>query len=394
MSYVNKEVVPYKTDFREPPSFNQKNFQDLLLESIAQGASDTFLQSGAPVAAVINGNLLPLTKRRLNAQEVMQILEWVTDQPSASNAIANGDEVVGSAVVLHPTRKDSRGDPERCRFRVNGSRIDFRSGVGVQVVMRSIPSSVPSIDGMGLDQEIIDAITPKDGIVYVTGATGSGKTTTLASVLRYIGEGDTPIKGHIMTIESPIEFDLSTIDSTHSLFSQSEVGRDTRSFSSGVRSAMRRYPALILIGEIRDWETASAAMEAAQTGHPSFATVHTTSVDMIFARILSRCPIELQHSALFDLITTSRLLINQTLAKTIDGKRTPLREYLVITPQIQEELLDVSDPSRITAAVRNILQREGKTMARAATEAFEKGLISERELAKHVKSGKGGRANG
>ena len=354
-----------------------------MLEVVKHTGSDTFFQGGAPVLIEIHGQLRQVTERRLTTEECFQILNWAAGTDGAATTVAQGNEATASYSAIDPVLKDSRGEKVRHRFRVNGTRIEFRNGLGVQVVMRSIPSEPPNVKDQGLDQAIIDACAPRNGIVYITGATGSGKTTTFAALLRYIMEGDTPIKGNINTFEAPIEYVFDSVESAHSIIAQSQVGRDVPSFADGVRSSMRRHPALIVIGETRDWDTASAAIEASNTGHPVYTTVHANEVETVFARLLSRCPVDLRDAALFDLISTGRVLINQALARTKDGRRTPLREYLIITDDLREEMLAVADPSRITVVVRDMLKRQGRSMEQAAIEAYEKGLIAETELAKY-----------
>lgn len=384
MAWKTGTVLPSQTGFAEPPRFeNPELLQSLMLEVVKQGGSDTFFQGGTPVLVEIYGKLRQLTGRRLTTEECLQILNWAAGNDGASTSVAQGGEAVASYSAIDPLLKDARGERLRHRFRVNATRIEFRNGLGVQIVMRSIPSDPPHIRDMGLDQALIDACTPRNGIVYITGATGSGKTTTFAALLRYIMEADTPIKGNINTFESPIEFVFDSVESPHSIIAQSEVPRDVKSFADGVRSSMRRHPALIVIGETRDWDTASASIEASNTGHPVFTTVHANEVETIYARLLSRCPVDLRDAALFDLISTGRVLVNQTLARTVDGKRTPLREYLIVNDELREEMLAVADPARITAVVRDMVRKHGKSMEQAAIEAYENGLIAEDEMKKY-----------
>ena len=384
------ETLPSLTGFREPARFESPDqLQALMLEVVKHGGSDTFFQGGAPVLVEIYGQLRQITSRRLTTEECLQILNWAAGNEGASTAVAQGMEAVASYSAIDPDLKDQRGERVRYRFRVNGTRIEFRNGLGVQIVMRSIPSEPPHIKSMGLDQSLIDACTPRNGIIYITGATGSGKTTSFAALLRYIMEADTSIKGNINTFEAPVEFVFDSVESSHSIIAQSEVPRDVKTFADGVRSSMRRHPALIVIGETRDWDTASASIEASNTGHPVFTTVHANEVETIYARLLSRCPVDLRDAALFDLISTGRVLVNQTLARTVDGKRTPLREYLIVTDELREEMLAVADPARITAVVRDMVRKHGKTMEVAASEAYEKGLISNEELLKYRRRSRG-----
>lgn len=391
MSWKTSEVLSSLTGFKEPPRFeNPDVLQSLMLEVVKHGGSDTFFQGGAPVLIEIYGQLRQVTNRRLTTEECLQVLNWAAGNDGAATTVAQGSEAVASYSAIDPELRDGRGEKVRYRFRVNGTRIEFRNGLGVQIVMRSIPSDPPHIKDMGLDQAIIDACTPRNGIVYITGATGSGKTTTFAALLRYILEGDTPIKGNINTFEAPIEFVFDSVESSHSIIAQSEIPRDVKSFADGVRSSMRRHPALIVIGETRDWETAASSIEASNTGHPVYTTVHANEVETVYARLLSRCPVDLRDAALFDLISTGRVLINQTLARTKDGKRTPLREHLIVTDELREEMLAVSDPSRITAVMRDMVKRHGKSMEMAAIEAYEKGLIADEELNKYRRRVHGG----
>lgn len=397
MGWKNGEVLPYATGFAEPPRIDSSDtLQKLMLEVVAQGASDTYFMSGAPVLVEIHGALRQLTSHRLTVEECYQILNWAAGTDGAQAQVIQGIEVAESYAAIDPVLKDARGEKMRHRFRVNATRIEFRGGVGVQTVMRSIPSEVPTTEKVGLAQVLVDACTPRNGVVYVTGATGSGKSTTYAALVRYILENDTPIKGNITTFEAPIEFVFESIQSAHSIVAQSQIGRDLKSesgkesFGDGVRSSMRRHPALIVIGEIRDWDTASAAIEASNTGHPVFGTVHANEVETIFARLLTRAPVDVRDAALFDLISTSRVLINQALARTRDGKRTPLREYLIVTDELREEMLATADTSRITAVVREMVKRHGRTMEQAAVEAYEKGLIDTVELAKYRRRGRRG----
>lgn len=371
-------ISDYKTEFREPVQYNnRKLLQDLALEAVAQEASDLFLTSDRQIIIEVHGRMHALTDRRISTDEILQLVNWATGKDGESSNLAQGEEVVGSYIALDPSKTDRRGEKLRHRFRVNATRTEYRGQLGVQMVMRAIKSEPPLVHTLGLDDALLAAMTPRTGIVYMTGATGSGKTTTFAGIVRHILEGDTPIKGNINTYESPIEFVYDTIESKHSIIAQSEVPRDIKSFSRGIRSSMRRHPALIVIGETRDWDTASASVEASTTGHPVFTTLHASDVKSIPSRLLSLAPPDQQNKALYDILTTAQVMVNQVLVPSLDGRRTPLREYLIVTEDLRDELLRVTNPSLITSKVGDMLQECGKPMARAAMEALEKGLISE-----------------
>lgn len=394
MAWKSGTLLTPITGFREPARFDSPDLlQQLMVEVVKQGASDTILQGGLPVLVEIHGCLRQLTERRLTTDECLQLLGWAAGNDNVQTSIRQGGEgggdVVASYSAFDPELRDGRGEKRRHRFRVNGSRIEFRNGMGVQIVLRSIPSEPPKIEDQNLDPAVLAACTPRNGIVYFSGATGSGKTTLYAAIVRYILEGDTPIKGNIITLEAPVEYVFDGIESLHSIVAPSEVPRDVLTFAEGVRSAMRRHPALIVVGETRDWDTAAADIETSNTGHPVLTTVHANEVETIFARLLARCPPAMRDAALFDLISTGRLMLNQALARTKEGTRTPLREYLILSDDVREEMLALADPSRITVVMRDLVRRYGKTMEQAACDAYDAGLIDGVELAKYRKTQRG-----
>ena len=389
MGWKLRSSVSPITDFREAPVISSAaELQKLMLEVHAQGASDTFLQTDVPVLIEVRGEFQQLTHHRLTQGECMRLLELLTGSPASGGSIAEGRPVVGAYSVPDPIKKDGRGEFIRHRFRVNGSRISGRGGsMSLQIVARSISAEPPTIEQVGLDLALVNACTPRDGIVYVTGSTGSGKSTTFAAIVRFILEGDTPIKGNIATLEAPIEYVFDGIESIHSIVAQSQVGSgfDVETFAAGVRDLMRRHPALGIIGETRDWETAAAAMELSNTGHPVFTTMHVNEVALIPTRLLSLCPPEIKAQALFDFISTSRVLINQSLVRTVDGGRMALRETLIVTEELRAELFETAQPERITGLMRAMVAKHGRTMESVAIEAFEKGLISEKVLTPYRK---------
>lgn len=374
-------ILAYQTDFREPVVYSDpRHLKDTALEAVAQRGSDLYFQSGMPVLLKVDGVLRALTERRLTTEECLQVLNWAAGNEMASGNIARGEEARSSYSVRDPIKKDARGEDVRYRFRVNAIGGEFRSNLGVQVVMRAIRSEPPNIAELGVDQEIVDAMTPDDGCIYITGATGSGKSTTFAGALRYIMEGDTPIKGNIVTIESPIEYLFETVKSSHSTVFQTEVGRGVKTFGAGIVSMMRHDPSLIVVGETRDTATADAVQEAALTGHPVFTTLHANDCSTIFARMLSFYKPEERDSMLFSIVSTARLLVNQRLVPGKGGGRVPLREYLVMAEALREEIIAESDPRRITSVMKVMLRKHGVSMAIAAQRAYEQGLITEAEM--------------
>ncbi|MDQ2995378.1 MAG: Flp pilus assembly complex ATPase component TadA, partial [Pseudomonadota bacterium] len=223
---------------------------------------------------------------------------------------------------------------------------------------------------------LTDHLAPKDGVVYVTGATGSGKTTLLAAVIRELSEEP---EGHrkMLTYEAPIEFVYDMVEMPSSVISQSEIPRHLPSFAAGVRNALRRKPRLILVGESRDPETISAVMEAALTGHPVYTTLHSTGVAESIRRLVGSFSQDERQGRTIDIIETLRLIIWQQLVPTVDGKRVALREFLVFDEEIRDQLLEV-DYTQVTSLTRKLLRERGQPMRVDAERVYKEGLISDR----------------
>lgn len=367
-----------KTGFRDPGRYDlHEHLKKALLEAVRHRVSDVFIQPGEPILIKVHGQMFSLGKKRLDYAEVESIAGWLADKPDAVASLAQRRPLNPSYEMFDPVEKDATGARKRYRFRVNLTAHDWRGAMGIQAVLRYIESEPPRVEDLNIDPEIIEAMTPRNGICYVTGETGSGKTTTFAGMMRYIAENDTPIKGNIVTGEQPIEFKYDTLPRTHSIFMQSEIGRHFDSFADFVKEDMRRAPALIMVGEARDQETIEAAIEASNTGHPVWTTVHSKSVASTFRRLVSRVNRDQQGAILFDIITTAQLVVSQTLVPRVGGGRYPLREYLVINESIRNSFYDVTDPNRISSAVQLAVEKRGRTMESVSREAFQKGIITE-----------------
>lgn len=314
----------------------------------------------------VDGRMVAIMERPLDDSEINNILKWVASRDTAVTDIMSGREVNAPYEVFDATRTDDRGSKIRYRYRVNASPILYWGGVSAQIVVRSIPESPPVYDQIGLDLSIVKAAIPPDGIVLVAGPTGSGKTTTYAAIMRYILENDTPIKGNIITHEEPIEFTYDTVPSSHSIIAQSQVPTHFKTFYDANRAAMRRKPALIMIGELRDQETIRAAVEASMTGHPVFGTVHAVNVAAVMRRLISRFPTEERATAIFDIVEASRFVMSQKLVPGKAGRRVAAREYLVFTEDVREQLLQLDDMGRVTSRVKELVDAHGHSFAKEA----------------------------
>lgn len=353
---------------QEPIRLTTDSMDAVLMHCVQLHASDITFQTNEPVYAEIFGKLCKITRRKLSNTEVGEIINAMYG-PNGTAQLMSGKDV-DTHYEIRPNRSD------RFRFRINATACQVEGHDGIQITARTIPSDPPKLANMNLPQVLLDAITPEQGVVYVTGATGSGKSTLLAAIIRNIAE-DTDSNRKILTYEAPIEFVYDSVEKASAIVSQSEIPRHLPSFAGGVRNALRRKPRLILVGEARDEETISAVMEAAMTGHPVYTTLHSNGVAETMRRLVTTFPSEERQGRTIDLIETIRVVISQRLIPTVDGKRVALREYLVFDEKIRDILLD-TDLLNITSTVRKMVKQHGKTMEADAKEKFEAGIISER----------------
>ncbi len=352
----------------EPSRFTPENFDGLLAFATNLNASDVTLQTNEEVVAEVYGRLFKITKRKLTNTEVGDLLNSIYG-PNGTTQLLSGQDV-DTHYEIRPGRN------ERYRFRVNGTACQVEGHSAMQLTLRTIPNEPPTLASMSLPENVIASLAPKDGVVYVTGATGSGKTTLLAAVIRELGEDP---EGHrkILTYESPIEFVYDMVQMPTSVISQSEIPRHLPTFAAGVRNALRRKPRLILVGESRDPETIGAVIEAALTGHPVYTTLHSTGVAESIRRLVGSFPQEERQGRTIDIIETMRLIMWQQLVPTVDGKRVPLREFLVFDEEVRDKLLEVNY-NEVTSLTRKLLRERGQPMRVDADRVFKEGLITER----------------
>ncbi|MSR14752.1 MAG: PilT/PilU family type 4a pilus ATPase [Gammaproteobacteria bacterium] len=220
-------------------------------------------------------------------------------------------------------------DDKSARFRVNV----FRQRGEVGMVLRRIPSNIPTIDEMGLPEILKSLVMHKRGLILMVGATGSGKSTTLAAM---VNERNQKMAGHILTIEDPIEFSHPNIKS---IVNQREVGVDTLNYRAALRSSLREAPDVILIGEIRDRETMEAALELCNTGHLCLSTLHANNSNQAMERVINLFPQDLHKQLFLDLSLNVRSVISQRLVQGVDGFRVAAIEILINTPHIGDLIM-------------------------------------------------------
>ncbi len=365
--------IPAYQLVNEPIRFTPPYLARLLVHCQSLSASDVTLQTGEPIFAEVYGRLLKITRRKLSNTEVSEILNFIYGSNGSTQILSGID--IDTSYEFRPNRN------ERYRFRVNATGCLVEGHDAIQITFRTIPSTPPKLSELDLEPELVNALSPSQGIVYVTGSTGSGKSTLLAAIIRDLAE-QTDSNRKILTYEAPIEFVYDTIDMPSTIVSQSEIPRNLPSFAAGIRNALRRKPRLILVGEARDPETISAAIEAALTGHPVYTTLHSNGVTETIRRLVNSFPANEAHSRMIDVIETIRVVVWQRLVPTLDGKRIPLREFLVFNEKLRDQLLD-SKLDDITATTRQLLKQYGQPMSIDTQRKFDAGLISER-VYKHL----------
>lgn len=352
----------------EPLRVQEEHVDGLLLWCAQRKATDISIQTDRPIIIEVDGTLYPVTRRAMDSADLTNILMKIYG-PDALAKLASGTDLDLSYEV-RPERM------VRYRFRTNITAILSKGRDSVQITLRSLPSLPPTMTDMGIEEGIVRNWAPRQGLVLVTGPTGSGKTTLLASGCRMLIEREQGC-GKLLTYEAPIEYVYDTITGPRSLVAQSEIPRHLPNFAAGVRNALRRKPNIILVGESRDRATMSAAIEAGQTGHLVYSTVHTIGVAATVRRIVSVFEPSERSERAYALMETLRMIVTQALVPKVGGGRIGLREYLVFDDNIREQLLDMPI-ERWTTECQRFLVRYGQTMEQAANIAFKAGSIDRR----------------
>ena len=293
-----------------------KIFDQLLAAAIKNGASDVHLKAGAPPMFRLNGDLREVKAPKLQPEDTQSVVLHLLHSDELKQNIDKLRDHDTSYVL-----------PEAGRFRVN----IFRQRGSFEIVLRIIPLEIPTFEQLGLPPVLAKIAQTERGLVLVTGVTGSGKSSTLASL---IGEINRTHKRHILTIEDPIEFVHQDIKSS---VSQREIGPDTGDFAVALRAALRQDPDVILVGEIRDRETVDIALKAAETGHLVLSTLHTTDAPKTINRLIGLFPMEEQNVVRMRVAESLQSIVSQRLMPKKDGKgRAVAAEILVTTMSIVE----------------------------------------------------------
>ena len=334
------------------------SMEELLLLTVQEGASDLHIAVGEPPMLRIHGDLTPLDLPALQPADTERLMKEISDEHHQKELADKGGSDFGI------------GFQDLARFRVS----IFKTKANVGMVLRQIPNKMLPLDKIGLPEQIKELLFKPRGLILVTGPTGSGKTTTLASMLNFINENRAV---HIITIEDPIEY-----YHTHkkSIVTQREIGADVPTFSEALRRALRQDPDVILVGEMRDLETMAAAITAAETGHLVFATLHTTGAASTVDRIIDAYPTDQQGQIRMQLSVGLVAVISQLLLPRIDKPgRIAAFEIMVTTPGIQAEIRD-GNTHRITSDIQTGAKFGMQTLDSHLMTLYMSGMISWEEL--------------
>jgi twitching motility protein PilU len=319
-------------------------------------ASDIFLSVKSPINIKINGIAVPVNQAPLEANSITALLYEVINERQRKEFEQTLELNIGYTL-------DGVGTFRISAFRQKGSPA---------VVVRYIPGTIPPIDSLGLPPALKEIIMEKRGLLLMVGATGSGKSTSLAAMLDYRNEQKS---GHILTLEDPIEF---VFQNKKSIVNQREVGTDTLDFKVGLKNALRQAPDCILIGEIRDKDTMSSAIAYAQSGHLCLATLHANNSYHAMNRIISFYPLENRPALLEDLGSTLKCVVSQRLVRNRQGLRSAAVEIMLNTRHLQE-LIAKGEIEQMKEAMEKSLAPGSQTFEQALFKMIKDGLITQEE---------------
>lgn len=335
---------------------------ELLAFSVKNNASDLHLSAGLPPIIRVDGEMRRLNVDPLDHKQVHALIYEIMNDKQRKEYEENLETDFSFEVK------------DLSRFRVNA----FVQNRGAAAVLRTIPSKVLTLDDLGAPPIFKEIINQPTGIVLVTGATGSGKSTTLAAMIDHVNSHK---REHILTIEDPIEF---VHDNKLSVINQREVHRDTHSFSNALRSALREDPDVILVGELRDLETIRLAISAAETGHLVFGTLHTNSAPKTIDRIIDVFPAEEKAMVRSMLSESLRAVISQTLLKKIGGGRVAAHEIMVGIPAIRNLIREDKVP-QMYSVIQTGQSHGMQTMDQCLQRLVATGVITQQDaMAKMV----------
>ncbi|MFY9329042.1 MAG: PilT/PilU family type 4a pilus ATPase [Georgfuchsia sp.] len=316
-------------------------------------ASDLFISCGAPITIKINGNSMPVNQTMMVPATVDELFKEILTEEQLCELTETRE--LNTRVALHDIGV----------FRLS---CFYQRGTAA-LVARFIPADIPKFSSLGLPEVLKELVMGKRGLILMVGATGSGKSTSLTSMLDYRNENRT---GHILTLEDPLEF---LFKNKKSIVNQREVGSDTKAFQTALKNSLRQAPDVIFIGEIRDKEIMSQSIAYAQSGHLCIATLHANNSYHALSRIISFYPLENRPALLADLAVALNAIISQRLVNKEDGSRTPAVEIMLNSRHVAE-LIEKGDMAGIKESMEKSMTAGSQTFEQALFNLYKSGTIT------------------
>ena len=322
-----------------------------------KNASDMFFAVNSPVHIKINGNLIPINQQKLEPDNIVSLLAEIATPEQMQELERDNELNMGISVA------------NLGRFRLSA----FRQRGSISAVFRFVPANIPALGDLGLPPVLADLIMEKRGLLLLVGATGSGKSTTIASMLDHRNELRA---GHILTLEDPIEY---LFKNKKSIVNQREIGSDAASFQVALRNSMRQAPDCILIGEIRDKETMAAALAYAQSGHLVLATLHANNSYNALNRIISFYPIENRAALLQDLSSAVKAIVSQRLVRSSAGGTRQAAVEIMVNTRYVSDLIEKGEIGQIKEAMDKSLSPGSQSFETALLQLVHSGLVTQDE---------------
>ena len=322
-----------------------------------KNASDMFFAVNSPVHIKINGNLIPINQQKLDPDNILSLLSEICSPEQMEELEREHELNMGVSV------------PNLGRFRLSA----FRQRGTISAVFRFVPANIPALSELGLPPVLSDLIMEKRGLLLLVGATGSGKSTTIAAMLDHRNEEKS---GHILTLEDPIEY---LFKNKKSIVNQREIGADASSFYTALRNSMRQAPDCILIGEIRDKETMAAALAYAQSGHLVLATLHANNSYNALNRIISFYPIENRAALLQDLSSAVKAIVSQRLVRSAAGGPRHAAVEVMVNTRYIADMIEKGEIGQIKEAMEKSLSPGSQTFETALYNLVKEGKVAQEE---------------
>lgn len=332
------------------------NVKEILEQAVAEQASDIFIVAGLPVSCRKNGIIIQKQEEKLFPNETESFIKEIYEMAGQRDM---------SALLKHGDDDFSFAIPGVSRFRVSA----YKQRGALSAVIRIITFQLPNPKALGIPNSVMQLATQSKGMILVTGPAGSGKSTTLACLIDYINQTR---NAHIITLEDPLEY---LHRHNKSIVSQREIQVDTESYVTALKAALRQSPDIILLGEMRDYETISVAMTAAETGHLLFSTLHTIGAANTIDRIIDVFPPNQQRQIAVQLSMVLNAVISQQLVPTVDGGMVPAFEIMSVTPAIRNMIRD-NKVHQIDGVIYSSAKPEMISMDNSLLSLYQQGIIS------------------